>query len=376
MNETKDNLAIYLDFENLAVSAEQFFPSLDQPLMMQPIMDFCVAKGNITVKKAYADWNKGGFRKYQTQLLEQGFELVYLPETSSTGKNGSDVKLAVDAMEDLVIYGGISKVVIGSGDTDFIPLIQKMRARALEVIVLGIEGSVGTLVKKNSSIFVSLEEILGLQDGEDEPEISQDYGRNVLIRLIKNRNSDDPIQLGMLKRELLKIDPSFSERKAGYSSFKKFIEGFENDLVQSISKSGSIYEVSLKDQSGIKSIHEGLDNEMKNYLLNNLRYIRKAEMRASIFTLLYSDLEKTDSRTMSELMDFISKSRKLLKTKEAQKLLTLLFTGKALVQTNRRQQGPLLERAFRMRTSINSGANIEAAYLNEIRSRMRDRYPQ
>ena len=122
------SIAVYLDFENLAISADTVYPSKRKPLLIEPILDFAASKGVICLKKAYADWSKDMFSQYQTRLMEQGFELVHLPETNSQGKNGSDVRLAIDVMDYLGVYAEVSTFIIGSGDTDFIPLIQNEKA--------------------------------------------------------------------------------------------------------------------------------------------------------------------------------------------------------------------------------------------------------
>ena len=111
MEEQK--VAIYLDFENLAISAETIYPSQDRPLALQPLVDYATTKGAILIKKAYADWSKEIFAQYQTMLMEQGFELIHLPETNLQGKNGSDVRLAVDVMEFVELFPGIDTLLIG-----------------------------------------------------------------------------------------------------------------------------------------------------------------------------------------------------------------------------------------------------------------------
>ncbi|MEL6626579.1 MAG: NYN domain-containing protein, partial [Bacteroidota bacterium] len=97
--ESSRNVAIYLDFENLAISAETVYPSRDKPLDIGPLVDYATTKGVICSRKAYADWSKDIFAQYQNRLMDQGFELIHLPETNLQGKNGSDVRLAVDVME-------------------------------------------------------------------------------------------------------------------------------------------------------------------------------------------------------------------------------------------------------------------------------------
>ena len=113
MNE--ENVAIYLDFENLVISAEETYPSKNKPMQMGPVVDFANSKGNIIVKKAYADWSVGDFSSYQGNLIKHGFELVHLPATSAQGKNGSDVKLAIDVMRHLDMLKNVDTVIIGSG---------------------------------------------------------------------------------------------------------------------------------------------------------------------------------------------------------------------------------------------------------------------
>ncbi|MEL6843165.1 MAG: NYN domain-containing protein, partial [Bacteroidota bacterium] len=154
------NVAIYLDFENLAISADTVYPSRVGPLSIDPIVEFALDKGAIRIKRAYADWSRDLFAQYQPKLMEKGFELIHLPATNLQGKNGSDVRLAIDVMEMLEQFSDIDFVIIGSGDTDFIPLIQRLRSRGKTVLVLGFEHSVGNLVKLNSAAFKSLEELL------------------------------------------------------------------------------------------------------------------------------------------------------------------------------------------------------------------------
>ena len=179
------------------------------------------------------------FSQYQTRLMEHGFDLVHLPETNSQGKNGSDVRLAIDVMDYLGLYREVSTFIIGSGDTDFIPLIQRLRGRGKKVIVLGFEHSVGKLVKRNSGEFKSLEELIGAPEEESPSSDMVDdkdksAGRDLIIRFLKSRTDEGPVLMARLKQQLLRLDPSFSEKDMGFSSFKAFVRSLEKDLVERV----------------------------------------------------------------------------------------------------------------------------------------------
>jgi uncharacterized protein (TIGR00288 family) len=246
-------VAIFLDFENVAQSAESVgdggspssSPSryngtrTSKTLQIERIIDYAAIQGNISIRRAYADWMSPTYLKHQKSLLENGFELVYLPRTSSQGKNGSDVRLAVDVMELLFLQPSISTFILGTGDTDFIPLLQKIRAYNKKVIILGFEHSVGRLVKANTNEFRALEDILSLRIADrasksetktmqDQTAIAND-GKGLLLRFLRNF-SEQTVLMSDLKLQLLRLDSAFSESKYGFSSFKSFVESFVPEL--------------------------------------------------------------------------------------------------------------------------------------------------
>ncbi len=280
------NVGIYLDFENLVISSKYVYPSRERPLSLGPVVDFAASKGDICVRKAYANWQISQLKQYQKSLTAHGFETIHLPNTSSQGKNGADVKLVVDVMECLEQLKHIDTFVIGSGDTDFIPLLQKIRQRGKKVVVIGFDHSVGPLVKNNCTEFKSLVELLGQpehdsleetenvsdsSDSEDAP--ADTHGRKIMIRYIKS-SEEDSILMGNLKMNLKRIDPSFSEKKLGYSSFKKYVESFQGDLIEKIEyNDGGNPIVYFVKATNIQSEATDNSNEIEKYL-KNLRYHR------------------------------------------------------------------------------------------------------
>ena len=380
MEEQK--VAIYLDFENLAISAETIYPSKNRPLALQPLVDFANTKGDILVKKAYADWSKDIFSQYQTMLMEQGFELVHLPETNLQGKNGSDVRLAVDVMEFIEFFPSIGNILIGSGDTDFIPLIQRLRSRGKSVITVGFEHSVGKLVKRNSAEFKSLEELIGKPEKESpfsdfSENIDVSYGRNLLLRYLKSKTDDNPILMSQLKQHLLRLDPSFSEKELGFTSFKFFVESLVGDLVEKVEgDNNSLPAVFFKDFSD-ETEDGGITNKeiALQFLSKKLRYQNDPEKRLKISEALLGELEHDNPMSMSEMFEFISTNfdRKIPKT-DIKKYINTLFTGGAFKPLDPKMNGPLLSRPFTLEDSVKSPEKIDQIYIRRVSEILQSRY--
>ena len=380
MENQNDNIAIYLDFENLAISADEAYPSKERPLQIGPIVDFINSKGNVCLKKAYGNWNIPIFRQYQQMLIESGFELIHLPATTSRGKNGADVKMAVDVMENMELVKFINIFIIGSGDTDFIPLIQRIRARGKKVILIGFDHSVGTLVKKNCSEYKSLEELIGKPEKDslssdlaEDIEISQ--GRNLLVRYISTMGTDSPVVLTNLKIGLLRLEPSFSERKFGFNSFMDFIRSFMGDIVENIEQVQQgkhlVYftrkELSLSKESNV--FHNA-----KSFLQRNIRYIHKIEMRKDVMTILFNMFQEKRSMSMNYMRDAICGNTEDVLKIEIRKLINTLFTGNAFHQ-HEYVEGPLLARPFELQETITSPEVLEQCYIARTRDILKNRFP-
>jgi hypothetical protein len=374
-------VAIYLDFENLAISAEEVYPSKDKPLQIEPVVDFASTKGNVCIKKAYADWSKDFFSQYQNILMEQGFELVHLPATNLQGKNGSDVRLAIDVMENLELFQTISTIIIGSGDTDFVPLIQRVRARGIKVISVGFDHSVGNLVKINSAEFKSLEELIGKPEEESlssdlvqEKDIS--YGRELLMRYIRNRNEDEPIPLTALKQDLLRLDPAFSEKKLGFSTFKKFIKSFVGDLVNRIdpTEKDGLLLVSFNDVDIPQNKPVNPKEEVQAFLVKNIRFQKNQAKRLAISKLLLEEFQENPEMTMSQMIDLTSEQMKNLAKIDIRKYINLLFSGKTFQQVERGQRRPLLFRPMKLKETASSPEILEQMYLNRVVEILKNRY--
>ncbi|MEZ4686305.1 MAG: NYN domain-containing protein [Bacteroidia bacterium] len=191
--------AIYLDFENIAISAGEVYKGQHMPVKMEPIVSYAEAKGKLRVKKVYADWSKKKFSQYQKNLMIQGFDLVHLPETNLLGKNGSDMRLVIDVMDHIQTFPEIDTVIIGSGDSDFIPLLQYLQSKNKEVVIIGFEHSVSAVIKHYCSEFRSLEEIIVvlLIPAESQSQRQSSKSEATVQKLAK---SFEPVEISEIKK--------------------------------------------------------------------------------------------------------------------------------------------------------------------------------
>jgi uncharacterized protein (TIGR00288 family) len=194
---------------------------------MKRVLERLVEKGKIVAKRAYADW--GRFNEYVTPLHELGIELTEIPERGVTGKNSADIRLVVDAMELSYSKGHIDTVVIVSGDSDFTPLVSKLKENGKSVIGLGMRDSTSDLLAANCDEFIYYEDI-GASAGA--PTIGETVPRKkrpafkVLFETVEalQRENVSAIHSSLVKDTIRRKQPDFSEQTYGYRSFNQFLE--------------------------------------------------------------------------------------------------------------------------------------------------------
>ncbi len=153
MPEGERSLAVFIDFENLALG----FQGRRERFDIAPVLERLVEKGKIVAKKAYADWSR--FANYTAPLHEAAIELVEIPRRSQTGKNSADIHLCVDAMDLAYSKEHIDTFVIVSGDSDFSPLVSKLKENGKHVIGLGMQQSTSDLLRDNCDEFIYYEDL-------------------------------------------------------------------------------------------------------------------------------------------------------------------------------------------------------------------------
>src|SRR5213596_1913889 len=146
-------LAVFIDFENLALG----FQGRRDRFEIGRVLERLVEKGKLVVKKAYADWNR--FAEYTRSLHEAAIELIEIPRRAQTGKNSADIHLCVDAMDLAYSKDHIDTFVVVSGDSDFSPLVSKLKELGKHVIGLGMQPSTSDLLRDNCDEFIYYEDI-------------------------------------------------------------------------------------------------------------------------------------------------------------------------------------------------------------------------
>ena len=232
----EERIALFLDFENLALGARDRGEKLD----MAVIMDALSERGRVISRLAYADWNL--FAEHRQGLVSQRIDMIEIPQrTGMVRKNAADIKLAVDALELALEREYITTFVIASGDSDFTPLVLKLRELNKRVIGVGVEGSTSELLPGACDEFLFYERLLGpgtvkaapkrrrrrRDGGEDESasdsgEVSDTAEISRLVTTTLSglqRSTDGPILSSMVKRVLLRKDPTFSENDYGFRAW-------------------------------------------------------------------------------------------------------------------------------------------------------------
>ncbi len=238
------NLAIFSDFENVALGVKDAnYPKFDIGLVLERLL----VKGNVVVKKAYCDWER--YKEYKPVMHEAAFELIEIPHTRQSGKNSADIRMVVDALDLCYTKDHIDTFVIISGDSDFSPLVSKLRENAKLVIGVGVKNSTSDLLMSNCDEFLFYDDLVkedtskrrkrkpaAKKTGTKKPAETaptkkresdqRDEGIELVIEtadaLIKERG--DSVFGSMVKQTLKRRHPGFSESYYGFKSFGDLLE--------------------------------------------------------------------------------------------------------------------------------------------------------
>ena len=149
------NIAVFCDFENVAIGVKE---SNAPDFRIRPVLERLLLKGSIVVKKAYCDWDR--YKEYKRDMHEAAFELIEIPHVRQSGKNSADIRMVVDALDLCYTKTHIDAFVIISGDSDFSPLISKLKENGKSVIGIGVRGSASSLLIGNCDEFIFYEDLV------------------------------------------------------------------------------------------------------------------------------------------------------------------------------------------------------------------------
>ncbi|MGV0807010.1 NYN domain-containing protein [Mycolicibacterium setense] len=264
MTEPDTRVAVYLDFDNIVISrydqvnGRNSFQK-DKAKGLEPdkltkatvdvaaILDFASSFGTLVLTRAYADWSADVNAGYREQLVGRAVDLVQLFPAAAYGKNGADIRLAVDTVEDMFRLPDLTHVVIVAGDSDYIPLAQRCKRLGRYVVGIGVAGSSSRVLAAACDEFVVYDSLPGIPTLSPEPE------RQPQKRTRKNEEPDPQaratallnraLQIGLekddvewlhnsaVKAQMKRMDPSFSEKSLGFKSFSDFLRS-RSDVVE------------------------------------------------------------------------------------------------------------------------------------------------
>jgi len=236
MADEAHSLAVFIDFENLALGLRPRGggrrAKKSEVLDMKLVLERLVEKGKVVSKRAYADWAR--FDEYVTPLHNLGIELTEIPERGMTGKNSADIRLVVDAMELSYAKEHIDSFVIVSGDSDFTPLVLRLKENGKTVIGVGMKDSTSDLLAANCDEFIYYEDIGTKASGI--PTLGEIVSRKkrpafqLLFDTIDalQRENVGSMHSSLLKDTMKRKQPQFSETSYGYRSFTQLLEDAQN----------------------------------------------------------------------------------------------------------------------------------------------------
>ena len=217
---TNNQLAVFIDFENIALWAEREFFDFE----VTPLMESLQSRGPAVVKRAYGDWSR--FARYRDDLMNNSIDLIQIYSVRG-GKNRADIRMAVDAFEIAMTRPQIQTFVIISGDSDFGPLVSKLREYGRYTLGIGPRSITHHLLVKTCDEFVYLETALGEPgEADEQTNIDREQASSLLVKAVQahGQRGEVPVLATRLKQTMLLIDPAFNEANFGYSQFKAWLE--------------------------------------------------------------------------------------------------------------------------------------------------------
>lgn len=217
-------LAVFIDFENIGLGFNTRRDRFDITRVIERLLE----KGKIVAKKAYADWNRFGM--YTAMLHEAAIELIEIPRRNLTGKNSADIRLCVDAMDLAYSKDHIDTFVVVSGDSDFSPLVSKLKELGKHVIGLGMVESTSNLLRDNCDEFIYYEDLgSGPKSGpEINPQLPEPKRKAFALLmeslLALRRENKSVLWSSMIKDTIKRKKPSFNETYHGYGTFGELLE--------------------------------------------------------------------------------------------------------------------------------------------------------
>jgi uncharacterized protein (TIGR00288 family) len=240
------NMALFCDFENVALGVRDAnYDKFD----IKKVLERLLLKGSIVVKKAYCDWDR--YKEFKATMHEAAFELIEIPHVRQSGKNSADIRMVVDALDLCYTKAHVDTFVIISGDSDFSPLVSKLRENNKQVIGIGVKDSTSDLLSANCDEFIFYDDLVREQEAKKKRAVKKapiktataatpkakaaaseddkrqevlDFILETIEALLAERGEDEKIWGSMVKQTMKRRKPGFNESYYGYRSFNDLLE--------------------------------------------------------------------------------------------------------------------------------------------------------
>jgi uncharacterized protein (TIGR00288 family) len=249
ISDSDATMAVFLDLENIAIGAhEAQFPAFE----IRKVIERLLLKGHIVVKKAYCDFER--YKAFKRGLHEAAFELIEIPHIRQSGKNSADIRMVVDALDLCYTKSHVDTFVIISGDSDFSPLVSKLRENAKKVIGVGVKKSTSDLFISNCDEFIYYDDLVRPEQPKKRRivtppapaakvspgktnSLSVDRALELLTKTVdalrSERGEDYPIRGSLVKQAIKRQNPGFNERAHGFRAFNELLlEAQERGLLK------------------------------------------------------------------------------------------------------------------------------------------------
>lgn len=283
-----ERVAVYIDFDNVVISrydelhgkqswrkddprqrgqSTDSKDSIDIKLAearvdIGAIVDFAASFGSVSLSRAYADWSVPANASYRTELIDRSLHLVQLFNASGV-KNGADIRLAVDAVEDLMRHPEITHVVLVAGDSDFVPLAQSCKQLGRYVVGIGVAGATSRALVSACNEFIDYANLPGVpvpqplaknaattkqapaKKAAKSPKknTAQAAATDLLVRAIRvglQKSDEDWVFAAGVKSQMQRMDPAFQEKSLGFSTFRAFVESRGDRVVSKVAQNGQL----------------------------------------------------------------------------------------------------------------------------------------
>ena len=243
MNETSKtrNMALFCDFENVALGVRDAkYAAFD----IKKVLERLLLKGNIVVKKAYCDWER--YKDFKAAMHEATFELIEIPHVRQSGKNSADIRMVVDALDLCYTKSHVDTFVIISGDSDFSPLVSKLRENNKLVIGVGVKQSTSDLLTSNCDEFIFYDDLVRAMEKQRQAKRKKDAQKgtkkstgksddqrqqdalDLLLETVEDlfaeRGEEEKVWGSMVKQAIKRRKPGFNESYHGFRTFGKLLE--------------------------------------------------------------------------------------------------------------------------------------------------------